>query len=252
MWFQAFTLMGMLVAMTGDLPPEQAMREAAQHAQAGEQKMQAQAWNEAIAELNQAVALNPTMAIAYFNLGHCQMALKRFPEAEAAYRASVGAITAQASLSEEARARQWSMIQDEIREIESRLRSLKLGRSGTESDPRVARMEERIRFLENSRPTEGKTATVPAELSLALGGACLRQGKLAEAEQAFTDAVAANPKMGSAHNNLAVVYMFSNRFEDARKEVKLAEKSGFKVSPAFKKDLKEREKAAKEAAKKEE
>ena len=41
-----------------------------------------------------------------------------------------------------------------------------------------------------------------------------------------------------AHNNLAVVLMLTGRLEEAEREMKTAEKAGFRVSPQFKEDLK--------------
>ena len=52
----------------------------------------------------------------------------------------------------------------------------------------------------------------------------------------------ANPKLGEAHNNLAVIYMQTGRFDEALQELTLAEKAGFRVNPQFKADLKERAK----------
>jgi hypothetical protein len=46
--------------------------------------------------------------------------------------------------------------------------------------------------------------------------------------------------MGEAHNNVAVVYMLTGRLDEAKAEVKLAEKAGFKVNPKFKEDLEQR------------
>jgi Flp pilus assembly protein TadD len=42
---------------------------------------------------------------------------------------------------------------------------------------------------------------------------------------------------GEIHNNLAVVCMVTGRYDEAEREVQLAEKAGFRVSPAFKEEL---------------
>ena len=49
---------------------------------------------------------------------------------------------------------------------------------------------------------------------------------------------AATPKLGEAHNNLAVVLMLTKRYPEATEELKAAEAAGFKVNPQFKEDLK--------------
>lgn len=246
MWYHGLTVVGALLsALTANpaatAPSGEAMQQAQLHIQAAEDKMQARAWDDAISELHAALALDPTLPIAYFNLGHCEMALKRYAEAEADYRASANAILERVSESEQERAQRYAMIEEKIQDLRRKLQMLR-------GDLRAAAVEDRIRVLEASRPTEGKSATVPAELNVALGGACLRQGKFPEAEQAFKDALKVNSKLGVAHNNLAVLYMLTNRFQEANDEVKRAEKAGFPVSPAFKKDLKAREKAATQKA----
>ena len=45
------------------------------------------------------------------------------------------------------------------------------------------------------------------------------------------------PKSGEAHNNLAVVYLQTGRYDEAEKAVKAAEKTGFKVNPMLKEDI---------------
>ena len=47
------------------------------------------------------------------------------------------------------------------------------------------------------------------------------------------------------HNNLAVVYMQTGRLAEADAEIKAAEKTGFRVNPQLKEDLK---KASRQAA----
>ncbi len=246
MWYHGLTAVGALLSTLATnpaaTPPNaDAIREAQLHVRAAESKMQAQAWDEAISELRAALALDSTLPIAYFNLGHCEMALKRYAEAEAAYRSSAKAILERVSASEQERAQRYKLIEEQIQELRRKMQMLG-------GDLRANAVEARIRVLEASRPTEGQTATVPAELNVALGGACLRQGKFPEAEQAFKDALKVSSKLGVAHNNLAVLYMLTNRFQEANDEVKQAEKVGFPVSPAFKKDLKAREKAATQGA----
>ena len=51
--------------------------------------------------------------------------------------------------------------------------------------------------------------------------------------------------MVEAHNNIAVIYMQTDRLDQALEEVTLAEKAGFKVNTQFKADLKDKAKAAK-------
>ena len=61
------------------------------------------------------------------------------------------------------------------------------------------------------------------------------------AETEWKAAIAVKPKLGEAHNNLAVIYMQTGRLKDAEQSIKNAEKAGFRVNPRLKEDLKERQ-----------
>jgi Tfp pilus assembly protein PilF len=103
-------------------------------------------------------------------------------------------------------------------------------------------LEQRLRDLENQRHQTGGTFQPPAQALVALGSAYFRNGDRDAAEAQWRAAIEANPKLGEAHNNIAVIYMQTGRFEEALQELTLAEKAGFKVNPQFKADLKERAK----------
>jgi Flp pilus assembly protein TadD len=77
---------------------------------------------------------------------------------------------------------------------------------------------------------------------MALPSAIERYGGVGNAEGAWRGAAAVDPTVGEAHNNLAVVGMLTERYEEAERELALAEKAGFRVSEGLKRDLKERRK----------
>ncbi len=85
-------------------------------------------------------------------------------------------------------------------------------------------------------------SSVPPWLSLALGSAYFRSGKLADAEREYKATIGADPKAGEAHNNLAVVYMETGRLAEAEASIKAAKKAGFKVNPQLEQDIKDRKK----------
>ena len=95
-----------------------------------------------------------------------------------------------------------------------------------------------MRDLENRPSAVSGPFRAPAELLFALGSALYRNGQPADAETEWKAALEADPKMGKAHNNLAVVYMEAGRFDLAEQEIELAEKNGMHVNPQFKADLK--------------
>jgi Flp pilus assembly protein TadD len=81
---------------------------------------------------------------------------------------------------------------------------------------------------------------VPPYILTALGSAYFRTGAFPEAEREWREALAVDPSVGEIHNNLAVVLMLTKRFDEAEKEIQLAEKNGFRVSQGLKDDLKAR------------
>ena len=93
--------------------------------------------------------------------------------------------------------------------------------------------------LESLSITDG----VPAFVSLALGSAYFRAERLADAETAYKSAILADPTVGEAHSNLAVVYLETGRAADAEREVKAAEKAGYRVNPQLKDDIDRKKKA---------
>jgi Flp pilus assembly protein TadD len=61
---------------------------------------------------------------------------------------------------------------------------------------------------------------------------------MADAEREYRETLRADPKIGEAHNNLAVVCLQTGRFQEADVELKAAERAGFRVNPQLKEDVK--------------
>jgi tetratricopeptide (TPR) repeat protein len=80
----------------------------------------------------------------------------------------------------------------------------------------------------------------PVLCAAADGSAWFRAGSLEEAERWYEEALEANPRLGEAHSNLAVVCLRTDRIEEAWNHVKAAEKAGFRVHPQLKKDVESR------------
>ena len=109
----------------------------------------------------------------------------------------------------------------------------------------LLRIDTQINQLRNQRRRNpDKPTEVPGWISLALGSADLRTDAMADAEREYREASRVEPKLGEAHNNLAVVLMLTGRLEDAEREIKLAEQNHFRVNPQLKDDLKQRAKNA--------
>ncbi|HET7294944.1 MAG TPA: tetratricopeptide repeat protein [Vicinamibacteria bacterium] len=242
MLVSVFLIVGLAPASHAQrLLEEQRREEARRHHAAGEERMTREAFEEAVREFRAAIALDPTLFLAHYGLGQACMALKRYPEAIEAYRGARDTILRQASLDQHARAELDRRRRDEIRELEDSLQHLRSGHVKQASPTSEMALEERIRVLKDAdRGALESAPRVPAELSLALGSAHYRLGQLEPAEREYRAAIAVEPGHGGAHNNLAVVCMMTGRLEEARDELERAEKAGFRVSSAFKKDLQAR------------
>ena len=216
--------------------PEKA-REAERHYRAGVEYMQSESWEQAADEFRAALAADPDMVLAHYNLGQCRMAQKRYVEAVAAYRNTKDAFTRMGHLSEQDREKGERDRQDEIRGLRDNLTQLHTVKDGS-AERRAMEIDSRIRLLESMQFKGNVRPAMPAEFPLALGSAYFRQEKLQEAKAEYEEATRLNPKLGAAHNNLAVIYLLTGLPAEAETELSRAEKTGFAVNPRLKEDIK--------------
>jgi Tfp pilus assembly protein PilF len=213
--------------------------EAMRHLRLGQEQMHAEQWDKAEAEFKGAVKLEPTLEMAHYGLGQVYMNTKRFPAAVAAYlgcRDAFVANTARLATNDLAAQRQ---LDDQIRVLEDERTLQASGRVKPMFSGGPADLDRRISAMKASRFHDAKAIPeVPAWISIALGSAYFRGGAMGDAEREYRAALAADPKLGEAHNNLAVVCMLTGRYPEADDEIKAAEKAGFKVNPQLKADLK--------------
>ena len=118
-------------------------------------------------------------------------------------------------------------------------------KSGTQTQNLYIRdLQAHIQRLEQARDrttsVSFETASVPFYVPLALGAAYFRSGQFADAEREYKEAVAANSGSGETHNNLAVLYLTTGRYDEADDEVKAAEKAGFRVNENLKGDIRKK------------
>jgi tetratricopeptide (TPR) repeat protein len=240
----ALVIAGMIgVTLTASLVAAQKLadapshREAIQHFRAGQELMSAEKFERAVEEFTKAIASDPLMSLAYYQMGQAHMNMRRYASAIKAYKECLEAERQLYTLKQTNRFEVEKQRDDEIRELRSIIDR------GTGRTPTVMSLEQRLRDLENERSVVGGAFRPPAEVLLALGSAYFRSGDRDAAEREWQAAIEANPKLGEAHNNIAVIYMQTNRLDQALQEVGLAEKAGFKVNPQFKADLKDKVKA---------
>ena len=222
-------------AQTG-LTDEVGRRQALGHYRAGQELMQSERFDRAVTEFRQATTLDPLFMMAFYELGQAHMALKQPASALQAYHGAREAVEHVNALSQREQLEVDRDRDDAIREMEQSLRTL----PDQGYDSLRARLTQQVRMIEQAKSKKRQDDNrfqVPAELAMATGSAYFRLERLQEAEEQFREAVDKDDTLGAAHNNLAVVYMLTGRFEEAEKSVRDAEKTGFVVNPRFKDDL---------------
>jgi tetratricopeptide (TPR) repeat protein len=197
----------------------------------------------AIKSFQSAIAIRPDYEYAHYGLGRAFLAGRRYGEAVTVlercrdlYRAQGGRQFT--SIQEAQRFRQ-----DRILEIDEQIRLLQTARPTAQSQDLVRQYELARRNLQETiRRDTGLTidSGVPPWVSLSLGSAYFRMGRLADAEREYKATIDADARSGEAHSNLAVVYLETQRFDLALRSIEAASKTGFKVNPELAREIKAR------------
>ena len=213
---------------------EHSRRQAIELYRTGQEFMSGERFDKAAEVFTSAIAKDPLLTVAHYQLGQAYMALKRPASAVQAYRGCLQAMEALHHLQESNKVEVDRQRQDTIREIRAELRES----STTKIDPlKRLVLEQRVTELEQERVDYQGPFRPPAFVLLALGSAYFRNGNLEEAEQQWKAAVEANRKYGEAHNNLAALYAMRGRKKEAEVAVREAEKAGYRVHPQLKEDI---------------
>ena len=199
--------------------------------------MRQEAFDAAAKSFEAAVAIDDSFDMAYYMLGRAHMARKQ-------YAAAVYALVKCRNIHQADATRAFANMQESERRRRERVQDLDRLISGLQViRPQTQRIQEQIRQLEERKRqiqdldrNRGldSTRAVPGFVSLSLGSAYFRSGDLAQAERAYLAAISADPKIGEAHNNLAVVYLETGRYQEAARAVGAAEKAGVRVDPHLK------------------
>ena len=220
--------------------------QALQRYRSGQELMLSEQFEQAAREFSGAIELDPLLAIAHYGLGKSYMAQKRYASAIQAFVGCREAYSKLAGMRETNRMTTDRMIDDEVREMQTAIAMVRGGQSKayrSNSESKITELEARIDDLKRMQREPVTLFRTPAEVSLSLGSAYFRNGNREAAETEWKAALQVNRKLGEAHNNLAVIYMQTDRLDAADEELKLAEKAGFRVNPQFKADLKQRRSA---------
>ena len=213
-------------------------RAALGHFRTGMELLGAERWEQAVEAFQQAATRDPLFVDAYYGMGQGYMGMTRFASAIRAYTQSLDAARSLHGLRQRDRVLADRQIDDEIRELQDSVRRAQSGQIKGIGAMTVTRFEARIQELERDRSSLGGPFEPPAGVLLAMGSAHFRNGDTAEAEREWSEAAKLNPKLGEAWNNLAVIYMQTERKREASDAVSRAERAGFRVNPRLKDDIK--------------
>jgi tetratricopeptide (TPR) repeat protein len=214
-------------------------REAQKHYRSGQELMTAEKFDRAAEEFSKAIKNDPLFTLAYYFLGQSYGYQKRYAEAIKAYRDCIDACREVYALRQTNRFEADKRHDEEVRELRDTVsRMFHQAAPGSAQALRATQLEQQLQNMERNKPAIDAPFQPPAEVLLALGSALFRENKMAEAEAQWRAAIDANPKLGEAHNNLAVVYMLTDRFDESEREIKAAEANGYRVNPQLKDDLK--------------
>lgn len=211
----------------------------------GWENMTVEQFAEAAKNFQQAIDLDPEFAEAHYSLGRADMALKQYVEAIAAYTKSRNIYRAQAGKQFTNAQEAQRYRREQITDYDEMIRQLQSG-------PQTPATADRLRQVQEARRqkleaiSRGNNITiensVPAWVSLALGSAYFRAGNMPDAEREYKAAIDADPKAGEAYQNLAVVYLTTERYADAERAIAAAKKTGFKVNPQLEQEIREKKK----------
>jgi tetratricopeptide (TPR) repeat protein len=222
-------------------------KRASQHYKSGWEAMRKEAWDEAAKEFQTAIDTDDEFALAYYSLGRAEMGRRNFQRAIAAYSACRDLYV---RIGGERFSNQFDYkrrLEDRILEYQTMIQQMQQGPTGKGSQQsqqlQVRELQTQLRNLEQARDRNDNVtidATVPYFVPMALGAAYFRAGQFADAEREYNAAIQTNPGSGETHNNLAVLYLMTDRIAQAEKEVAKAEETGFKVNPGLKDDIRKK------------
>ncbi len=219
-----------------------------QHYRLGWEAFRAEHWDEAAKEFKQVIDIDATYKLAYYGLGRSYMGLKRFRDAIAAYEHCRVLYEQDGSEKLKSRVEADRIRQDDIDQLKAAISTLSAqsanGGPNSTTQNQIRQLRDQAQRIQTKRDTLNNNvdigSEVPGFVSLALGSAYFRSTRFADAERTYKAAIDEDPKAGEAWNNLAALYLFTNRIEEADRALTNAEKLGYAVNPDMKSDIKKR------------
>jgi tetratricopeptide (TPR) repeat protein len=207
----------------------------------GERLLRDERFEEAADAFVQAIAFDRRLVMAHYGLGTARMAQRDYPAAATAFEAAKRAFRERSAAEREVAQRLEAKRQARIQVLRQRLgQTAEQGAAGGRRGARGAQRQEdeaELAMLEAAGHAPRGESPPPAGLSLSLGSAYFRAGRIEAAEREYRAALAADPQVGEARINLAVVLLVTGRPQDARSQLEYAKKAGARVPPGLEKDV---------------
>jgi VWFA-related protein len=198
----------------------------------GDRRLAAESFEDAAKSYSDAIALEPMYFMAHYGLGRARMgqkdyaaAITAFEQARRVFEERTERVRGQRAARDAEQAARFAAAQA--------TRGTR-GASGTAAGrgtPDLPNIDPRFSAAAEPLPE------LPPGLTLALGSAYFRSGRIADAEREYRAAIAAEPKLGEARINLAVVMLMTGKPAEAKEQLAEAKKSGAKVPAGLEKDV---------------
>jgi tetratricopeptide (TPR) repeat protein len=213
----------------------------------GVEHLRAEHFVEAIRSLNEAVAIDDRHAMAYYMLGRAHLFRENYEDALRVLLRSRDIYVEDASQQFRSRSEAeayWRRMQTEVDVALATLRAIP--RPDSRALEQIRQLEERKRQIQRAQQGRDTEATIPVPgfVLVSLGSAYFRVGKWADAEDTFRAAIKADPRAGEAYNNLAVLCMELERYDEAERFVRAATKLGLRVAPGLEQEIARRKKGS--------
>jgi tetratricopeptide (TPR) repeat protein len=237
----------------GQTPGQKNARELARAPyESGIDEMRREAYEAAVKSFRTAVEIDPLFEMAHYMLGRAHLAPRNYTSAVYALERSQTLFVAQGTEQFTDKQERQHVLRQRVGEIDQLITDLRAAAALPANAQKAFSLNEQARQYEERKrqindliryQDTNLERVVPGFVSLSLGSAYFRAGRTSDAERAYLAAIAADPKIGEAHNNLAVIYMETGRLDDAERALSAAEKAGLRVNPALKDEIKKRKKA---------
>ena len=199
----------------------------------GDRLLESELFEDAAKAYSEAIALEPMYFMAHYGLGRARMRQKDYAAAIASF--------------------------EQARRVFEERTELVRGRRAAADAERAARAASR-QATQSTRGASGGTGgrgtpdlpvnvdpgysavtdpipELPPGLTLALGSAYFRSGRIADAEREYRAAIAAEPKLNEARINLAVVLLMTGKPTEAQDEIDVLKRAGAKLPAGLEMDI---------------